>query len=70
MRVLGAIGVIELEEAVDMSVIQDMFVRAGVWIRPFGRLVYTMPPYVCKKEDVVKIAATMCQVVKTYLKRR
>ena len=70
VRVLGAIGVIELEEAVDMSVIQDMFVRAGVWIRPFGRLVYTMPPYVCKKEDVVKIAATMCQVVKTYLKRR
>ncbi|WP_035239200.1 adenosylmethionine--8-amino-7-oxononanoate transaminase [Desulfobacter vibrioformis] len=70
VRVLGAIGVIELEEAVDMSVIQDMFVRAGVWIRPFGRLVYTMPPYVCKKEDVVKIAQTMCQVVKAYLKRR
>lgn len=70
VRVLGAIGVIELEEAVDMSVIQDMFVRAGVWIRPFGRLVYTMPPYVCKKEDVVKIAKTMCQVVKAYLKRR
>lgn len=70
VRVLGAIGVIELEEAVDMPVIQDMFVRAGVWIRPFGRLVYTMPPYVCKKEDVVKIAQTMCQVVNTYLKRR
>ncbi len=69
VRVLGAIGVIELEEAVDMSVIQDMFVRAGVWIRPFGRLVYTMPPYVCKKEDVVKIAQTMCQVVNTYLTR-
>lgn len=67
VRVLGAIGVIELEDAVDMSVIQDMFVRAGVWIRPFGRLVYTMPPYVCKKEDVVKIAETMCQVVKAYL---
>jgi len=70
VRVLGAIGVIELEEAVDMPVIQDMFVRAGVWIRPFGRLVYTMPPYICKKEDVVKIAQTMCQVVKAYLKRR
>jgi len=70
VRVLGAIGVIELEEAVDMSVIQDMFVRAGVWIRPFGRLVYTMPPYVCKKEDVVKIAKTMCEVVTGYSKRR
>ena len=67
VRVLGAIGVIELEEAVDMPVIQEMFVQAGVWIRPFGRLVYTMPPYVCKKEDVVKIAQTMCQVVKAYL---
>lgn len=70
VRVLGAIGVIELEEAVDMTVIQEMFVRAGVWIRPFGRLVYTMPPYVCKKEDVVKIATTMCEVVKAYLERR
>jgi adenosylmethionine-8-amino-7-oxononanoate aminotransferase len=70
VRVLGAIGVIELAAAVDMPVIQEMFVRAGVWIRPFGRLVYTMPPYVCKKEDVVKIATTMCEVVKTYLKRK
>lgn len=67
VRVLGAIGVIELEDEVNMAVIQDMFVQAGVWIRPFGRLVYTMPPYVCKKEDVVKIAQTMCKVVKAYL---
>ncbi|WP_320042544.1 adenosylmethionine--8-amino-7-oxononanoate transaminase [uncultured Desulfobacter sp.] len=68
VRVLGAIGVIELKEEVDIRVIQDMFVQAGVWIRPFGRLVYTMPPYVCRKEDVVKIAQTMCQVLNNYLK--
>ncbi len=67
VRVLGAIGVIELEEAVEMRVIQEMFVQAGVWIRPFGKLVYTMPPYICGKEDVVRIAQTMCQVVQTYL---
>ena len=70
VRVLGAIGVIELADAVDMPMIQEMFVRAGVWIRPFGRLVYTMPPYVCQKEDVVKIATTMCEVVKAYLERK
>ena len=70
VRVLGAIGVIELVDAVDMPVIQEMFVRAGVWIRPFGRLVYTMPPYVCQKEDVVKIATSMCEVIKAYLERK
>nr|WP_319490515.1 adenosylmethionine--8-amino-7-oxononanoate transaminase [uncultured Desulfobacter sp.] len=70
VRVLGAIGVIELGDAVDMPVIQEMFVRAGVWIRPFGRLVYTMPPYVCQKEDVVRIATAMCEVIKTYLERK
>ncbi|WP_319559335.1 adenosylmethionine--8-amino-7-oxononanoate transaminase [Marispirochaeta sp.] len=67
VRVLGAIGVIELEKAVDMKVIQKMFVEKGVWIRPFGKLVYTMPPYVCTKEDVIKIAQTMCRVVREYL---
>jgi len=52
VRVLGAIGVIELKEAVDLREIQNQFVDQGVWIRPFGKLVYIMPPFVMAKDDL------------------
>ena len=63
VRTLGAIGVIELKEPVDMAVVQPMFVERGVWVRPFGKLVYAMPPYVMNSEDVATLTAAMVDVV-------
>lgn len=63
VRVMGAIGVVELCEAVDMSSIQADFVDHGVWIRPFGRLVYTMPPYVINDQDLRKLTSAIVDVV-------
>ena len=63
VRVLGAIGVVELREPVDMAIVQPAFVEAGVWIRPFGRLVYTMPPYVTGSDDLSRITDAIHDVV-------
>jgi adenosylmethionine-8-amino-7-oxononanoate aminotransferase len=63
VRTLGAIGVIELHEPVDMRTVQPMFVDRGVWVRPFGRLVYAMPPYVMDSSDVAALTAAMVDVV-------
>ena len=59
VRVKGAIGVIELEEPCDMSVLQPRLVAEGAWVRPFGKLVYTMPPYICTTSDVATITGAM-----------
>lgn len=63
VRVLGGIGVIELRQAVDLRRVQPLFVEAGVWVRPFGRLVYVMPPYIMSNEDLATLTAAMCKVV-------
>ena len=65
MRVLGAIGVVELNEPVDMSVVQPAFVEEGVWIRPFGKLVYTMPPYVIESSDLSQVTNAIRRVVES-----
>ncbi|AEH09768.1 MULTISPECIES: adenosylmethionine--8-amino-7-oxononanoate transaminase [Protofrankia] len=63
VRTLGAIGVIETREPVDMRVIQPLLVELGVWVRPFGRLVYAMPPYVMTRPDVAALTAAMVEAV-------
>jgi adenosylmethionine-8-amino-7-oxononanoate aminotransferase len=55
VRVLGAIGVVELDAPVDIGAATTAAVAAGVWLRPFGRLIYVMPPYVCTSNDVERI---------------
>jgi adenosylmethionine---8-amino-7-oxononanoate aminotransferase len=59
VRVLGGIGVIELDHAVDMQAATDAAVDAGVWLRPFRNLIYAMPPFVSTSADVAAIAAAM-----------
>jgi adenosylmethionine-8-amino-7-oxononanoate aminotransferase len=63
VRVLGAIGVVELQEPVDMGSIQKQFVDRGVWVRPFGRLVYLMPPFIISEGELAHLAAAVCDVV-------
>ena len=63
VRVLGAIGVVELSFNVDMKSLQEQFVQRGIWIRPFGKLVYVMPPYVISNEALTKLLTELVYVV-------
>ena len=63
VRTLGAIGVIELHRSVDMATLQQRFVDEGVWVRPFGRLVYAMPHYIIKDQELQTLARAMVRVV-------
>ncbi len=63
VRCLGAIGVIELKQPVDLHVIQPWFVEAGVWVRPFGKLVYIMPPYIIQRSELKYLCESILQVI-------
>ena len=63
VRTKGAIGVVELKEPVDSFWIQPRLVELGVWIRPFGKLVYIMPPFIIEPEELSKLTAAICTVV-------
>jgi adenosylmethionine-8-amino-7-oxononanoate aminotransferase len=64
VRALGAIGVVELERPVDMGRIQKHFVDRGVWVRPFGRLVYLMPPFIVGEGELDRLIEAVCEVVR------
>lgn len=66
VRCLGAIGVIEMHEAVNTAEIQKLFIERGLWIRPFGKLVYVMPPYVMNDQDLHTLTTGMVDAISVY----
>ncbi len=64
IRTLGAVGVVELDRPVDVPAVTRAALDAGVWVRPFRNLVYTMPPYVCTAEDLATITAGIAAAIK------
>lgn len=61
VRVLGAIGVVEMAQPVNTDKLQAFFVNEGVWIRPFNRLIYVMPPFTATNEEADELAAAICR---------
>ena len=63
VRVLGAIGVVETKRAVNMKTLPHEFVERGVWVRPFGRLIYLMPPFIIENNDLEVLTSAVSEVV-------
>ena len=59
VRVLGAIGVVEMKESIDVEKTQLALIDNGVWLRPFGKLLYTMPPFISSKSNIDKITSSI-----------
>jgi adenosylmethionine-8-amino-7-oxononanoate aminotransferase len=65
VRVLGAIGVIEMDKPVDLRVATPAALQRGVWLRPFRNLIYVMPPYICTPEEIEQITSAVIGVART-----
>ena len=61
VRVLGAIGVVQLDREVDVAAVTDTVVRRGVWLRPFRDLIYTMPPYIIDEADLATVTEAIVE---------
>ena len=67
VRVKGAIGVVELEREPKLEALRARFVERGVWVRPFGNVVYLMPPLVIGAEDLATLTAIYRRLIESYL---
>ncbi|MFT5421740.1 MAG: adenosylmethionine-8-amino-7-oxononanoate aminotransferase [Candidatus Endobugula sp.] len=67
VRCLGAIGVIELAEPIDLHIIQPLLVEQGIWVRPFGKLVYLMPAFIMQKKEISMLTRGVKSVISTLL---
>ncbi|MEA3332017.1 MAG: adenosylmethionine--8-amino-7-oxononanoate transaminase [Pseudomonadota bacterium] len=63
VRVLGAIGVVETKDPIDVKKIQERVVERGVWLRPFANLCYTMPPFITEADEVKQVTSAICEAL-------
>ncbi|MDR4498771.1 MAG: adenosylmethionine--8-amino-7-oxononanoate transaminase [Candidatus Scalindua sp.] len=64
VRVLGAIGVVEMQEEIDVALLQKKFVEKGIWVRPFRNLIYIMPPYIIDTDELAMLTNTITEVIR------